>query len=71
MFEDLRKVPGDNPTIGIILCSEKDATLVKYSVLDDSSQLFASTYRLVLPTEQELSHAVQQEKELFHRRRVE
>lgn len=67
MFEDLRKIPGDNPTIGIILCSEKDATLVKYSVLDESTQLFASSYRLVLPTEQELSRAVEQQKEVFHR----
>ena len=67
MFENLRKIKGDNPTIGIILCAEKDATLVKYSVLEESTQLFASTYRLVLPTEKELSRAVEQQKELFHR----
>lgn len=67
LWEDLRKLPGDNPTIGIILCSEKDATLVKYSVLKDSTQLFASQYRLVLPTEQELAKAVEQQKEVFHR----
>jgi len=70
MFEDLRKVPGDNPTIGIILCSEKDTTLVKYSILQDSTQLFASQYRLVLPTEQELALAVEQQKEVFHRLRL-
>ena len=70
MFEDLRKLPGDNPTIGIILCSEKDSTLVKYSVLNESTQLFASKYRLVLPTEQELASAVEQQKEIFHRLHV-
>lgn len=58
MFEDLRKVPGDNPTIGIVLCTEKDATLVKYSVLEENKQLFASTYQLVLPTEEELTREI-------------
>jgi predicted nuclease of restriction endonuclease-like (RecB) superfamily len=53
MFEELKKIPGDNPTIGIILCTEKDDTLVKYSVLEENKQLFASTYRLVLPSEEE------------------
>jgi len=55
MWEDLKKVPGDNPTMGIILCTEKDTTLVKYSVLEENKQLFASSYRLVLPTEEEFS----------------
>ncbi len=55
MFEDLKKIPGDNPTIGIILCTEKDDTLVKYSVLDENKQLFASRYRLMLPSEEEIT----------------
>ncbi len=55
IFEDTKKVFGDNPTIGIILCSQKDETLVKYSVLEENKQLFASSYRLVLPSEEELS----------------
>jgi predicted nuclease of restriction endonuclease-like (RecB) superfamily len=54
MFDDLKRRENDNPTIGIILCSEKDNTTVKYSVLKDSEQLFASKYKLVLPTEEEL-----------------
>ena len=62
MFEDLRKVPGDNPTIGIILCTEKDATLVKYSVLEENRQLFASSYQLLLPTEEELMREINQAK---------
>jgi predicted nuclease of restriction endonuclease-like (RecB) superfamily len=54
MFDDLKRIPGDNPTIGIILCSEKDETLVKYSGLDENKHLFASRYKLVLPTEEAL-----------------
>lgn len=59
MFDDLKKVPGDNPTIGIILCSDKDETLVKYSVLEENKHLFASSYRLVLPSEEDLSRQVE------------
>jgi len=70
MFEDIKKVPGDNPTIGIILCTDKDETLVKYSVLEENRQLFASRYRLVLPSEEELSRQIEKEKELLHRGRT-
>jgi len=55
MFDDLKRGEGDNPTIGIILCADKDETVVKYSVLSESSQIFASRYKLVLPTEEELA----------------
>jgi len=65
MWEDLKKVPGDNPTIGIILCAEKDATLVKYSVLEENKQLFASSYRLVLPTEEEWKRELQKSQQSF------
>ena len=62
MFEDLKKLPGDSPTIGIILCADKDATMARYSVLEENQQLFASTYRLYLPTEEELTHEIQREQ---------
>lgn len=65
LWEDLKRVPTDNPTIGIILCAEKDATLVKYSVLDENKHLFASRYRLVLPSEQELIDEIEREKQLL------
>jgi YhcG PDDEXK nuclease domain len=45
---------GDNPTLGLILCSEKNEAVAKYSVLAEGEQIFASRYRLVLPTEEEL-----------------
>lgn len=54
MFDDLRRGADDNPTLGIILCADKDETLVRYSVLSESQQLFASKYRLILPSEEEL-----------------
>lgn len=54
MFDDLKRGADDNPTLGIVLCADKDETLVHYSVLKESQQLFASKYRLILPTEDEL-----------------
>lgn len=54
MFDDLKRGADDNPTLGIILCSDKDDTIVRYSVLRESRQLFASKYRLILPSEEEL-----------------
>jgi len=54
MFDDLKRGSDDNPTLGIILCADKDETLVRYSILSESQQLFASKYRLVLPSEEEL-----------------
>jgi len=54
LFDDKIKQADDNPTIGIILCANKDESIVKYSVLADNENLFASKYRLYLPTEEEL-----------------
>ena len=54
MFDDLKKQEDDNPTIGIIFCTDKDETIVKYSVLNESEQIFASKYMTVLPTVEEL-----------------
>lgn len=63
MFEDLKKIKGDNPTIGIILCSDKDETIVKYSVLNDSKHLFASKYRLFLPDEKQLINEIREARQ--------
>ena len=54
MFDDLFTVEDDNPTIGLILCTEKNETIAKYSVLNERKQIFASKYLLYLPTEKEL-----------------
>lgn len=58
MFDDLKRQSDDNPTIGIILCKDKDETLVKYSVLNEARQIFASKYKLVLPSEEKLIEAL-------------
>jgi predicted nuclease of restriction endonuclease-like (RecB) superfamily len=64
-YEDQVKQDSDNPTIGIILCTEKNETIVKYSILKESKQLFASKYKLYLPTERELIEELNSElKEL-------
>ena len=55
LYEELHKVEGDNPTIGLILCSQKNETIARYSVLQDSQQLFATKYRVHLPSEAELA----------------
>ena len=65
MFDDLKKQADDNPTIGIILCAEKDETVVKYSILNDHKQLFATKYMPYLPTEAELIAEIEREKRLI------
>lgn len=65
MFDDLKRGEDDNPTIGIILCTEKDETIVKYSVLKENKQLFASKYKTVLPTEEELAEMIAVKKRKF------
>jgi predicted nuclease of restriction endonuclease-like (RecB) superfamily len=62
MFDDLKKPEGDNPTIGIILCTEKSETVVKYSVINDNPRLFATKYMPYLPTEEELIAEIEREK---------
>ena len=61
MFDDLEKSEDDNPTIGIILCTEKDNTVVKYSVIDDNDNLFVSKYQMYLPTEEELRAEIERD----------
>ncbi len=63
MFDDLKRGSDDHPTIGLILCTDKDETVVQYSVLKGCEQLFASKYRAVLPTEAELIAELERERE--------
>lgn len=69
MFDALCKKEDDNPTIGIILCSEKNEAIAKYSVLSDGKQIFASKYKLYLPSEEELRAEIEREKALFYLQR--
>ena len=65
LFEDRFKVPGDNPTIGLILCSDKGEAVAKYSVLNESRQIFASKYLQFLPSEEQLRIEVEKERRLI------
>jgi len=69
MYYDLKKQPSDNPTIGILLCTETDHTIAKYSILNDKEQLFASKYMPYLPSESELIAEIEREKIQFYNRR--
>ena len=59
MFDALYKNEDDNPTLGIILCSQKSEAIVKYSVLNEGKQIFASRYKLYLPTEEEFKRMLE------------
>ena len=65
MYDDLKRGPDDNPTVGILLCEHKDHSVVRYSVLHDSEQLFASKYRLILPSEEELRCEIERERAIL------
>jgi len=71
MFDDLEKRAEDNPTVGIVLCTQKDQAIAKYSVLNENQQLFASKYRLYLPTEAELIRELEQSRKLVLENRKE
>ena len=63
MFDDLKRGEGDNPTVGLILCAEKDEIVARYSILHESQQMFASKYMLYLPTEEELKRELARERD--------
>ena len=69
MFDDLKRREDDNPTIGIIFCTDKDETIVKYSVLHESQQIFASKYMTVLPTVEELHKEFERNQLIYDSRK--
>lgn len=71
MYDELKRSEGDNPTIGIILCSETDEDIARYSVLHGNEQLFASKYKLYLPTEEELRAEIEAQKAIFYLQQIE
>ena len=66
MYDEMKKQPNDNPTLGIVLCADTDEDIAKYSVLHDSDQLFMSKYKLYLPTEGELRAEIETQKEMYY-----
>lgn len=65
MYDELKKEEGNNPTIGLLLCSDTSKDLARYSILKDSKQLYAAKYLTYLPTEEELSREIREQKEFF------
>ncbi|MCI5120910.1 MAG: DUF1016 domain-containing protein [Candidatus Electrothrix sp. AUS4] len=65
LYEDQFKIPGDNPTIGLILCSDKSEAVAKYSILNENKQIFASKYLPNLPSEEQLRREVERERRLI------
>lgn len=66
MYDELKRSEGDNPTLGIVLCSETDEDIARYSVMHGSEQLFASKYKLYLPSEEELRAEIETQKAMFY-----
>lgn len=65
MYDELKRGEGDNPTLGIVLCSDTDSDIARYSILHGNEQLFASKYRLCLPTEEDLRAEIEAQKQIL------
>ena len=71
MYDELKRTEGDNPTVGIILCSETDGDVARYSTLAKNDQLFAAKYLTYLPTEEQLRKEIEQQKIIFEQQNHE
>jgi hypothetical protein len=63
---DLKTTSGDNPTLGIVLCADTDEDIARYSILHGNEQLFASKYKIYMPSEEELRAEIENQKRLFY-----
>ena len=71
MYDELKKSKDDNPTIGILLCTDTDADVARYSVLNGNEQLFATKYKTYLPTEEQLKAEIESQKAIFEIQQLE
>ena len=71
MYDELKKSKDYNPTIGILLCTDTDADVARYSVLHGNEQLFATKYKTYLPTEEELRAEIESQKAIFETQQQE
>lgn len=65
MYDELKRTDGDNPTLGIILCADTDEDIARYSILHGNEQLFATKYKLLLPTEEQLRAEIEAQKNIY------
>ena len=70
LFDEFKRGADDNPTVGLILCAEKDEVVARYSILHESQQMFASKYMLYLPTEEELRKELARERDQIEIRQI-
>ena len=66
MYDELKRTEGDNPTLGVVLCADTDEDIARYSILKGNEQLFATKYKLYLPTEEELRREIEQQKAIYY-----
>lgn len=66
MYDEMKRNEGDNPTLGIILCSDTDEDIAKYSILHGHEQLFASKYKTCLPSEEQLREEIEIQKRFYY-----
>lgn len=66
MYDELKREKDDNPTLGIVLCSETSEDIARYSVMHENEQLFMSKYKLMLPSEEELRTEIEGQKRIYH-----
>lgn len=71
MYDELKRSEDDNPTLGIILCSDTDEDIARYSIMHGNEQLFASKYKLYLPSEEELRFEIEMQKQMFYLKQEE
>ncbi len=65
MYDELKRIEGDNPTIGIVLCEDTDEDIARYSILHDNDHLFASKYMLYMPTPEQLRAEIERQKAIY------
>ncbi len=71
MYDEMKRNEGDNPTLGIVLCSDTDEDIAKYSVLHGHEQLFASKYKTCLPSEEQLREEIEIQKRFYYLQKKE
>ena len=71
MYDELKRGKDDNPTIGILLCTDTDADVARYSILKGNEQLFATKYKTYLPTDEQLKAEIENQRELLEIQRHE
>ena len=71
MYDELKRQPGDNPTLGILLCADTDDDIARFSVLHDNDHLFASKYLTFLPSKEELRAEIERQKQMYYLQQAE